>query len=164
MPVATLSMVGMMLVVTDIAPLHIATLSKGMDDRRALVDYDLGDGIWGVHEFLPNYAKVPRACDQAAGTQKVTFGELRAGVRAQTPFLIVRHAPVGLVDYNAGGTVLQSAACEADLVLGPLLPGAIVTVSESRMDLLLWIRIASFAVALLAVWWLIPFGRWRLAT
>jgi hypothetical protein len=66
---------------------------------------------------------------------------------------------MGLVDYRADGTALPPVACDADLVLGPLPPGAIVTVSETRVDVLLWIRILGFAAALLIAWRLIPFGR-----
>jgi hypothetical protein len=81
-PLAILSTACMMLVVFDIEPLHIATPSKGMDDHRTLVDYDRGEGIWGVHEFFPNYAKTPRVCDDAPGEKKATFDELRAGLKA----------------------------------------------------------------------------------
>jgi len=163
-PIATLSLVGMMLVVIDFAPSHIATLSKGMDDRRALVDYDRGAGIWGVREFFPNYATTSRACEAVQGAKRATFNELRAGLKAEAPFLVVRHAPVGLVDYRADGAALSPAGCDADLVLGPLSPGAMVTISEARVDVLLWIRVLGFAAALLIAWRLIPFDRLRRAT
>ena len=163
-PIAILSTVCMMLVVFDIEPLHIATLSKGMDDHRALVDYDRGKGIWGVREFFPNYAKTPRSCDGVQGAKTATFDALRGGLKADSPFLVVRHAPVGLVDYRVNGNTLQPGTCEADLVLGSLPPGALVTVSETRVDRLLWIRVLGFVAALLIAWRLIPFSRLRPAT
>ena len=163
-PIAILSTVGMMLVVFDIEPWHIATLSKGMNDRRALVDYDRGEGIWGVQEFFPNYARIPAACDSVPGAKLATFDELRAGQKAADPFLIVRHAPVGLVDYRVNGTALRPGMCKADLVLGPLPPGALVTVSETRVDRLLWLRVLGFFAALLIAWRIIPFNRLQSAT
>jgi hypothetical protein len=163
-PIAILSTVCMMLVVFDIEPYHIATLSKGMDDRRALADYDRGGGIWGVREFFPNYTKVPRACDGVQDAMKATFDDLRAGLKADVPFVLVHHAPAGLVEYRVNGTALRPGTCEADLVVGPLPPGALVTVSETKVDRLLWLRMLGFVAALLLAWRIVPFNRWRAAT
>jgi len=104
---------------------------------------------------------MPAACDGVPGAKVVTFDELRAGLKAADPFLIVRHAPVGLVDYRVNGTTLQSSRCKADLVLGPLPPGARVTVSDTKVGGLLWLRVLGFVAALLITWRLIPFIRWR---
>ena len=71
--IATLSTIGMMLVLTGIAPLRLADASKGMSDHRALVDYDRGNGIWGVREFFPNYGGLPRACDSVGDAAKATL-------------------------------------------------------------------------------------------
>lgn len=163
-PIAILSTVCMMLVVFDVEPYHIATLSKGMDDQRALVDYDRGRGIWGVHEFFPNYARTPRVCDGVQDAQVATFDELRAGLKAAGPVLVVHRAPVGLVDYRVNGAAAQPGTCEADLVLGSLPSGALVTVSETWVDRLLWLRILGFVAALLIAWRIIPFNRLRPAT
>ena len=149
LPLTTLSAACMMLVLSDIAPLHMAILSKGMDDRRALINYDRGEAIWGIREFWPNYAGLPRACANIGGARKVTFPELRAGLKADASFLTVHQAPVGLVDYRANGTTLTPAACDADMVLGPLPAGASVTVAEGRVATLLWIRVLGFGAALL---------------
>lgn len=46
-------------------------------------------------------------------------------------------------------------------MLGPLPPGATVTVSETRVDRLLWLRALGFAAALLIAWRVIPFNRLR---
>jgi hypothetical protein len=164
-PIAILSTACMMAVLFGIAPAQIAVASKGMDDRRAFVDYNRGDTRWGVHEFFPNYANLPRACDNVAEARRATDAELRAGLKVERPFLVVRHAPVGLVDYRANGATLEPAACDADLVLGPLPPGGIVTVTESKVDALLWTRLLGFFAALLLIWRVVPlFGRLRPAT
>jgi hypothetical protein len=49
-------------------------------------------------------------------------------------------------------------------VLGPLPPGALVTVSETRADRLLWLKALGFVAALLIAWRIIPFNRLRPAT
>jgi len=155
----------MMLVLSGIAPLRLADASKGMSDRRALVDYDRGNGIWGVREFFPNYGPLPRACESVGTAAKALYPDLRAGLKAERPFLVVRHAPVGLVDYRVNGVTLEPAACDADLVLGPLPPGGIVTVTEHKVDALLWGRLLGFLAALLLIWRAVPlFVRWRVAT
>ena len=69
------------------------TASKGMSDHRALVDYDRGSGIWGVHEFFPNYGSLPRACDGVGDAAKALYADLRAGQKAERPFLVVSPAP-----------------------------------------------------------------------
>jgi len=163
--VATLSTIGLMLVLTGIAPLRLADASKGMSDRRALFDYDRGNGIWGVREYFPNYGSLPRACESVDDAAKALYPDLRAGLKAERPFLVVRHAPVGLVDYRVNGATLQPTACEADLVLGPLPPDGIVTVTERKVDVLLWARLLGFLAALLLIWRAVPlFGRLHPAT
>jgi hypothetical protein len=163
--IATLSTIGMMLVLTGIAPLRLANASKGMSDHRALIDYDRGNGIWGVREFFPNYGALPRACDSIGDAAKALYTDLRAGQKAERPFLVVRHAPTGLVDYRVNGATLEPAACDADLVLGALPPGGIVTVTERKVDVLFWGRLLGFLAALLLIWRLAPlFGRFRPAT
>jgi hypothetical protein len=78
---------------------------------------------------------------------------------------VVRHAPTGLVDYRVNGATLEPAACDADLVLGALPPGGIVTVTERKVDVLFWGRLLGFLAALLLIWRLAPlFGRFRPAT
>jgi len=159
LPLVTLSAACMMPVLADIAPLHMAILSIGMDDRRALIDYDRGEAIWGIREFWPNYAGLPRACENSQAARKVTFPELRAGVKAETSFVVVHRAPVGLVNYRANGSMLPRAACDADLLLGPLPSGATAMVTEGRVATLLWMRVLGFVLVLAIVWWLVQFGR-----
>ena len=48
--------------------------------------------------------------------------------------------------------------------LGPLPPGALLTVSETWVDRLLWLRILGFVAALLIAWRISPFNRLRSAT
>jgi hypothetical protein len=164
-PIAMLSTISMMLVLFGVAPSQIAVASKGMDDHRARVDYDRGDRVWGDYEYLPNYARLTRACENVAAAQRTTDAELRAGLKVDRPFLVVRHAPVGMVGYRANGATLEPTACDADLVLGPLPPGGIVTVTQSKVDVLLWTRLLGFFTALLLIWRGVPlFARLRTAT
>jgi hypothetical protein len=113
----------MMFLMLDLEPGFMKYLTRGwQNDRMALVDYDRGETVWGVREYFPNYAAIPRKCD-TAGARRATYPELRKGVGAQAPFLLVRNGPVGLVEYAVNGTPLQPSACNEDLVLGPLPPG-----------------------------------------
>ncbi len=158
-PLATASLASMTFVMLDVAPGFVKDLERGWgNDRFTLEDYDRGEGIWGVLEYVPNYTRLPRHCD-TADTRRVLYPALRAGVKADAPYLAVRRAPVGLVEYSAGGAPVALAACEQDLVLGPLAPGAVVTVSEAKTDRLNYFRAVEFFVALALIWWVIPF-RW----
>jgi hypothetical protein len=91
-------------------------------------------------------------CEHVAGATRASYADLRAGLKAETPFVVIRHAPIGMVEYRANDSVLQSAACEADLVLGPLSPGAVVSVSETKVTALFWIRVVDVLLILLIAW------------
>jgi len=159
MPLAAGSLAGMMFIMLDLAPGFVKDLKRGWEnDRFTLEDYDRGNGIWGVLEYIPNYAKLPRNCE-TSGAKRVLYPELRAGLKADTPFLVVRRAPAGLVEYSADGGPVALAACEQDLVLGPLAAGAVVTVSEATTNRLNYFRAVEFFAALALIWWLIPFRR-----
>lgn len=158
-PLAAGSLAGMMFVMLDLAPGSVKDLKKGWEnDRFTLEDYDRGAGIWGVLEYIPNYAKLPRNCE-TTGARRVLYPELRAGLKADTPFLVVRRAPAGLVEYRADSGPVALAACDQDLVLGPLAAGTVVTVSETRTNRLNYFRLVEFFAALALIWWAIPF-RW----
>jgi hypothetical protein len=158
-PLAAASLAGMMFLMLDLEPTYVKDMMRGWDnDRTALVEYDRGDGIWGVREYLPNYTGLPRNCE-TPGARRATYPELRAGLKADTSFLVVRHGPVGLVEYSAGDAPVSLAACGEDLVLGPLAAGAVVTVSEARTNLLNYLRAIGFFLALALIWWVIPFRR-----
>jgi len=158
-PLAAASLAGMMFLMLDLEPTYVKDMMRGWEnDRTALVEYDRGDGIWGVREYLPNYAGLPHNCE-TPGARRATYPELRAGLKADTSFLVVRHGPVGLVGYSAGGAPVPLAACEEDLVLGPLAAGAVVTVSEARTNWLNYLRAVGFFLALALIWWVIPFRR-----
>jgi len=158
-PLAAASLAGMMLVMLELAPGFVKDLTRGREnDRFTLEDYDRGEAIWGVLEYVPNYARLPRHCE-ASGVRRILYPELRAGLKAEAPFLAVRRAPVGLVEYSVDGGPAPLAACEQDLVIGPLATGAVVTVSEARTNRLNYFRLVEFFAALALIWWVIPF-RW----
>ena len=48
--------------------------------------------------------------------------------------------PIGLVSYRQGDGAATAGACGQDLVLGPLQPGRKLTVSESWLDVLFYVR------------------------
>lgn len=159
-PLATGSLAGMAFLMLEIAPSFVKDLTAGWDnDRTALVEYDRGAGIWGVLEYVPNYRDLPRNCEASDKGRRVLYPELRDGVKADMPFLVVRRAPLGLVEYSAGGGPVALAACEQDLILGPLPAGAVVTVSEARTSWLNYFRLVEFFAALALIWWAIPFRR-----
>ena len=158
-PLSLASLAGMMFLMLDLEPSFMKTLMLGWEnDRVALVEYDRGEAVWGVREYFPNYAGLARNCP-IDGVRRATYSELRAGLKADTGFVAVRRGPIGLVGYAANGTALQPAACNEELVLGPLPAGAIVTVSEAKTNWLNYIRAIAFLVALALIWWAIPFER-----
>jgi hypothetical protein len=104
---------------------------------------------WGHDEFLPNYASLPVACGvPAREAQRVTFADLLAGIRPTQPYLVVRQAPVGFVDYTMDGITLAASTCRADLILGPLQPDTVVQVSTARVTAVTWLRAASLLLVL----------------
>lgn len=158
-PLSIGSLAGMMFLMLDLEPGFVKYLTRGwQDDRFALADYDRGDAVWGVREYWPNYAGLTRTCD-AAEARRVTYPQLRQGVKADSKFMLVRFGPIGLVDYTSDGKPVGLASCKEDLVLGPLPAGSTVTVSEAKISWLNYIRAIGFFVALALIWWAIPFGR-----
>lgn len=154
---ASLAVASLAFVMLQFPPNLPDGLASGWaDDRRLLVELGRSDIVWGTREYLPNYAGLPRACDGEA--LPVSYRELRDGVTATTPFVRVRHGPVGLVDYRANGERLAPAACDDALVLGPLPPAARITVSESRLHGLTLGRGVGLVVALVLILWAIPFS------
>jgi hypothetical protein len=130
------------------AEYYIPNLAAAKDDRGAVRAFDSNDEdqIWGIREYLPNYANLPRNCPPAADAGKALFTELRGGVRAERAYITVHGGPIGYLDYTSDGKVIAPAACGEDLVLGPLSAGAMVRVSETKIDWLLYVRLLELAV------------------
>jgi len=129
------------------------------DDSVAITEFEQLDGIWGVREYLPQYKKTPVECT-TPDARRVSYRDLRDGVEARARYIRVPHGPIGLVDYEANGVALGPKACGEDLVLGPLVPTAHVTVSETRMNGLTLLRAVSFIAALALMLVAIPFVAW----
>jgi hypothetical protein len=158
-PLSAASAAGMMFLMLELEPNFVKNLTSGWEkDRTALVEYDRGEAVWGVREYLPSYAALSRNCD-TPGARRATYPELRAGMKADARFVVVRRGPVGLVEYSANGGAVQLSACNEDLVLGPVEPGAVVAVSEARTNWLNYLRAIGFFVSLALIWWAIPFRR-----
>lgn len=128
------------------APDYLPHLVGAKDDRGALLAYDVDKdaAIWGIREYIPNYAGLPQGC---AGTKPddgraALFAELDrpTGATADKPYLSIVRAPVGMVDYRVDGQPAKLSACGETLVFGPLQPGARVTVTHRALDLLLAVR------------------------
>ncbi len=132
-PVVLLSVLAMLWLSLTQAPRYFAKLANAPTDRQALVDYDVGDGIWGIREFLPNYGRLPANCPSDA--RDVKYGELRQGLTVKEPFVAVPDGPIGFVSYSA-----PENGCQGRLVLGPIKPGEVVQVSETRVDSLFYVR------------------------
>ncbi len=140
-PIALLSVLAMVWVSLYVAPSYFVKLAHAPNDRHALVDYDPGNGIWGIREFLPNYARLPVNCPPADSTQIVKYADLRRGVDANRPFVAIQDGPTGIVSYTA-----PESACAGRLVLGPLKPGQNVRVSERMVDALFYVRMLELLV------------------
>jgi hypothetical protein len=137
------------------APDYISPLAQVQPDHAARVAFDTNkdDAIWGIREYLPNYAELQQACFTATpnDVQTALFADLRTGVAATRPYLAVHFGPTGLVQYRVDGRAIRPAACGNMLMLGPFTPGAKVTASHAGLDWLLVIRgivIAGLAVAM----------------
>jgi hypothetical protein len=119
-------------------------------EERVAFDRDKENSIWGIREYLPNTSRLPQTCPAAGDMAIATFGDLKAGVRADKPYIAIVSGPVGIVDYSVDGRALQPAACARNTVLGPVEPGATVRVSEAKLEWLLVVRgIEMFGVAIL---------------
>ena len=130
----------------------LAIVDQAPDDRAALVDYNRGDGIFGIREFLPKYARLPALCPPDGEVQRASYNDLRRGLVAQKSYVAVADAPFGFVEY---GTSL--AACRDDLVLGPLKVGETLQVSEHTVNRLFVVRMAELAIlAALALFLFLP--------
>jgi hypothetical protein len=134
------------------------SLARGWhDDRRMLAEFGRSDVVWGTREYLPNYAGVARICDTGT-VQRASYAQLRDGLEVTAPFVRVRHGPIGMVDYRVNGRRTAPGACDDDLVLGPVLPGVRITVSETQLDWLTFARGAGLVTAVLLILWAIPFS------
>jgi hypothetical protein len=152
------AVLAMVVVMLPSAPKGLARFADGWEiDQHAIAGYDRLDGIWGIREYWPNYADTPRNCVTGEAA-RASYRDLRGGIDAATPYVLVHRAPVKLVDYEIDGRRLQPAACGDDLVLGPLPVGARLSVSEARMNWLNAVRALGFIAALTLMGWLIPLG------
>ena len=122
------------------APRYFVKLMEGGSDRHLFVDYDKGDGVWGIREFMPRYAGLPKTCPADNELQRVSYAEIRKGLAADRHYVAVKDGPIGLVSYRQGDGAATAGACGQDLVLGPLQPGRKLTVSESWLDVLFYVR------------------------
>jgi hypothetical protein len=131
------------------APAAIGQSVAAPRDPVELRDYAGRNRVWGRLEYMPDYSRLSVDC--AVGAESVTFADLRNGVVATTPYIRVPNGPVGLATYSVNGARQQSGACGADLVLGPLAPGAAVQASEGPVMWLLVVRAICVALGLAAL-------------
>jgi hypothetical protein len=101
------------------------------------------ENMWAVALFGPNYSRFPQDCSHAKGKdlEAISFSGLRGGVVPSLPFIAVENAPVGLVKYKAGYTILPPSVCGQNLILGPVPAGKIVTVDDAKLRDLCYVRI-----------------------
>ena len=154
--VALLATLNLLVVLIGGAPATIAlTVQPRGGDRDWYEGYSVGNSTWGKREFAPNYATVAARCDvPAADLQVIPFDRLTKSVTARTAYMAVPQAPIGIVNYLVDGKAAAPGACGENLMLGPLLPGATVRVTEGTIAALLWLRlgtVALVAIALLAL-------------
>jgi hypothetical protein len=153
-----LSVVSMVWVMASVSPNYLRKLAASGDDSFARSQHHDARPVWGVREFLPQNDRLPRLCPPESQRQAASYRDLRGGVVTDRPYLSVTQAPLGIVDYRAGAASLAPAACDQQMILGPLPAGTRVSVSEAWLDGLLLIRLlAVVAFAILPFAW--P-GRW----
>ena len=128
------------------APDYLPHLLKAKNDRDALIAYDVDKNasVWGIREYIPNYATLPQVCAAvSAGDIRTTrFAALDrpGGVAADKTYVSIARAPIGMVVYRVDGQPTALSACGEDLVVGPLAPGARLTVTHRALDILLLVR------------------------
>jgi hypothetical protein len=141
------------------SPFHIDNLR---DNGTIIREYETANTIWGVLEFMPNYTRLPRACDVpgAQRSTRVAYAALRDGVRIDSDYMVVRNAPVDFVSYRSAGQTLPLSACGDDLVIGPLgRPGAIVEVSDKVVKAILIAKLALVALFVVGFCWILATRR-----
>lgn len=153
---AAVSILFMVSLSISISTQYIPVVAAVKNDRSYHLNYDRGDGIWGIREFHPNYTGLQQACG-GSDSREVTVGELRAGIRTDRAYVSVWHGPVGLVDYELDGASVRLTACGRNLVFGPLEIGKTLRLSESKLNVVLALRGLSVALCLLIV--ALPFAR-----
>ncbi len=139
--IALLSTANALVILLGGAPAAVGYSVTAPDDASELRDYATRNAVWGRREYMPDYAGLPRACDSNA--TRVRFSDVQKGIAVTTLYIRIPNGPVGPVTYQANGGRLQVKACGADLVLGPLAPGATVQALESPLAWLLLVRIAA---------------------
>lgn len=147
-PLAILSVLSMVWVMASLAPGYLPKLTAGGSDRQARAQHYASAPVWGVREFKPDTARLPRLCPADGDLQRASYLELRGGLTTERAFIAVPQGPIGIVDYRADGRDLAVAACGEKLVLGPLQGGARLQVDESRLDWLLLARLVSLGAML----------------
>jgi hypothetical protein len=132
-----------------LVPSYLPVLAEAEDDRNAIHTFDTNkdDAIWGIREYLPNYARLPQNCPPSTEIVRAGFAELRTGLRAERTYIAIHNGPIGYLDYTSDGKVVAPAACADDLVLGPIPAGATVRVSETKIDWLLYVRLLELVAA-----------------
>jgi hypothetical protein len=144
---ALLSTLGMLVVLVGGAPGGMALLAKPRGDGFWYDTYL--NAVWGRREFLPDYATTTQACDiTPANSRTISFATLRPGLEARSTYLVVPSAPIGMVDYSIDGASTAPASCRGNAIFGPLKPGAVVRVTEGRLTILLWGRLACLLVCM----------------
>ena len=131
-------------------PDNLMLLAHVRYDNAGYADYLRAGNVWGVAPFVPNYVDLPQKCDAVLGgeTHSASFRQLRTGVRADSGFVSVKGAPIGFVDYKVNGVSIHPHACRDALLFGPLAPNSIVSVSESKLDHLLYLRVLTLILGL----------------
>ncbi|MBB4198201.1 hypothetical protein GGD83_001994 [Rhodoblastus sphagnicola] len=98
---------------------------------------DEPESVWGVRLFSPDYANIRSFCPESTPDvfSRVSFADLRKNPVVSTPYVGVFAGPIDFVTYRAKGENAVLSHCDHVLVLGPLTPGATLSVDESKLDL-----------------------------
>jgi hypothetical protein len=138
---ALLSLASMSAMLVVRAPDGLQRLAnRATDDADWMRTYATTETVWGRNEFLPNYAGLPQHCGVA---RSASFADLQRGLAAKSDYISVRAAPLGGLDYSPNSAPMT---CGDSLILGPFQPGAVLQVSQSKLTLVLYARIAALVL------------------
>src|SRR5262245_55644848 len=127
-----------------------------------VMDYARANRVWGVAEYLPDYAGIRWSCADDSKTKilKASYERIREGVGLPSSEggtqVSVEHAPIGFVTYNFSDSRHPPVSrCGESLVFGPFHEGGVLradetiltTVMIARLLVMAWIA-AGFGVML----------------
>jgi hypothetical protein len=125
-----------------------AFVSRPAQEYAYILEYARTNRVWGMAEYLPNYAGIREGCpdDSDKIDVKASFERVREGVRLppskEGTHASVERAPIGFVTYSfSGSSVPPVSRCGESLVFGPFHEGGVLRADETRLARLMIARL-----------------------